>query len=356
MSGSIRKSVARPVKMSLLSLSETKEKEPPVINEEEVRRFRDLGLGRGVDATRRYPWENKSAFQVRRVLFPDLIGTEQGGILQTYEQEVTSVRVQQGKLKSSIAIPHSPVDINLDAEASRSVTNTRRITGKKLTTRTVSFALRFRDRLVDDVVEETTVRELEGEKQDESTTSIKPSLEIPLIFEQRLNNWIINRINAAELSKVTDISKAVETLKSYIDEKDERYDLLFKHCKAFVREFQVTHFVTSIDLGAAEYQVYTEAEYVKKFGSSAGLGVSQIGNVSVSGQSSTTTTSSVTGQKKIGLINSKGLVDRGSQGEAVVGVRLLPITSLLQEFELLHKAMKTAILGYFEKEANLSCK
>ena len=327
-------------------------KEPPVIEEQEIQRFIDLGLGRGVDAANRFPWENKSAFKVRAVLFDQLIGTEQGGILQTYQQEVTSITVQQGKLKASIAIPHSPVDVNLDAETSRSATNTRRITGRKLVTRTVSFALRFRDRIVKDVQESPTA--IPAFIRDDATE---------VTFEFRLANWILRRIGAsidpsaaADLEEVPDIPHPIKALKEYVEKTSQGDDVLLSHCISFIREFRITHFVTSMDLGATEFQVYTEAEYVKKYGAGGGIGVSQIGNVSVSGSTSSKTTTTTTDTKKIGLIGKDDSVKRGSLGEAVVGVKLLPVTSLIQEYDLLHRAMKTALLQYFKVEADTSCK
>ena len=49
-----------------------------VITEQEVDSFQDRGLGRGVDATNHTPWLNKRALQIRKVVFEDIIGTEEG--------------------------------------------------------------------------------------------------------------------------------------------------------------------------------------------------------------------------------------------------------------------------------------
>ena len=60
-----------------------------VLTEKEMGRMIDLGLGRGIDATNEKPWVNKSSFQVRRVSFDNVIGTEEGGALQSYEREIS---------------------------------------------------------------------------------------------------------------------------------------------------------------------------------------------------------------------------------------------------------------------------
>ena len=65
------------------------EKASPVLTEKEMGRMIDMGLGRGVDATDASPWVSKSSFQVRRVTLDSVIGTEEGGALQSYEQEIS---------------------------------------------------------------------------------------------------------------------------------------------------------------------------------------------------------------------------------------------------------------------------
>ena len=59
-----------------------------VLTEKEMGRMIDMGLGRGVDATDASPWVSKSSFQVRDVTFDSVIGTEEGGALQSYEREI----------------------------------------------------------------------------------------------------------------------------------------------------------------------------------------------------------------------------------------------------------------------------
>ncbi len=61
----------------------------PVLTKKEMGRMIEMGLGRGVDATDASPWVSKSSFQVRRVTFDSVIGTEEGGALQSYEREIS---------------------------------------------------------------------------------------------------------------------------------------------------------------------------------------------------------------------------------------------------------------------------
>ena len=326
----------------------SEQKEVAVIEENELQSFRDIGLGRGVDGTQEHPWNSKGSFQVRPVLFEDLLGTEQGGILQDYEKEVASIQDTHTELSASLSIPSTSIDLGLDAETSRSITSTRWIKGKKLTTRTVSFALRFKDGL------EPSEPILTAEGNESATVS--PN-EVP--FEQRLSSWIIDDIRASDPTvdlAVADESKSVETLKSYIQEKEDGDSILLNHCKSFVKEFRVTHFVTSIDLGAAEYQDYTETEYKEKASSGVNVGVSKVFSAKFSHDKTSTETNKTTDHKKIGVIESDGTVKRGSYGEAAVGVKLLPITNLLQEYNLLHRAMRAALFVYFALESDTMSK
>ena len=113
------------------SISKPAKKAEPVLTCAEIDRMIDLGLGRGIDSTDCMPWTNKGAFQVRRVTAESVIGTEEGGALQRYECEVSSVTMHQTDLKTSVAVPQAPVQVGIDAEQSRTVSSTRRTVGKK---------------------------------------------------------------------------------------------------------------------------------------------------------------------------------------------------------------------------------
>ena len=55
-----------------------------MIGNDEYKRLEDLGLGRGVDVTKPYPWQSKSSFQVRKVECKNIIGTEESGQREYY--------------------------------------------------------------------------------------------------------------------------------------------------------------------------------------------------------------------------------------------------------------------------------
>ena len=89
--------------------------------------------------------KHKSSFQVRRITYENILGTEEGGAVQSYEREISSVQTQQTKIKTSILVPKSPLTIGTDAELSRSVHASRRAIGRKVINRTISFRDNFDD-------------------------------------------------------------------------------------------------------------------------------------------------------------------------------------------------------------------
>lgn len=118
------------------------ERTTPVISQEEVQRFVDLGLGRGVDSTDPHPWANKSSFQVRHLLpedIGDLIGTDENGLLQSYVSRITCIKDTQAQLKAAISIPYTPVSLGVEGELSRRFSTTTKVKCRTATNRTVSF-------------------------------------------------------------------------------------------------------------------------------------------------------------------------------------------------------------------------
>ena len=380
-----------PTITSAVSAYATK-KATPVVSPEEIRRIVDLGLGRGLDITKRTPWLDKSSFQVRPVDLENIIGTEEGGSLQNYEREIVSVQDQRGELKASITLPQSPVSIGVDAEQARSHASTRRSVGKKVVNRTVSFRADFHDAprsCTRDPREAKREAYISGKEisslQLRADTPVEMTLTQPrmpslgptsdsegsLTFEERLCSWILERvIHRAELramqsavSKgeppvelVPDVSVPVEALGRFIQEctHDERKEIV-KDCKDFVYHFRITHYVCAIELGAAEYRVMSEEEYETRVGMGGSFGFEAIANAAVKETARWKKTKRASDLKRIGLIKPDGTVERGSYGEAVVGIQIQPLSSLVK-IRYVQLALQQALLNYSSEEGNKSSK
>ena len=358
-----------------------------VVTPREIGRIVDLGLGRGVDITKNSPWLDKSSFQVRPVDVDNIIGTEEGGSLQNYEREVISIQEQQGELKASIAIPQSPVMIGVDAEQSRSHATTRRSVGKKVVNRTISFRADFHDAPKSCTGDPHKAREeaslavsgrmmephLSVEENFLGLSSPCKADEGSMTFEERLCKWILERIiyrselramqsmmNDGKISPtpsdVPDITAPIQSIGKYIQacSHEERKEVV-RDCKDFVYHFRITHYVSAIELGAAEYRVMSEDEYTTRVGLGGSFGFEAVANAVVKEKAEWRKTKRASDLKRIGLIKPDGTVERGSYGEAVVGIQVQPISSLVK-IRYLQLALQQALLEYSTEEGSKSCK
>ena len=378
------KPVKKPVAKKFVS-----KKAAAVLTSAEIDRMIDLGLGRGIDSTDAKPWFNKSAFQVRRVTAESVIGTEEGGSLQSYEREVTSVLSHQTDLKASVVVPKSPVQIGIDAEQSRSVSTTRRAVGKKALNRTVSFLSDFNDVVYDHSSAQANVRSVRdyrkvaaesdkvvsGDDTDAADDSVADVQNEYYTFEQRLSRWIVRRmlqrqeLNAQELRAA---GKPVGEPKFVIDKStpaDPLYqisDFLYKaneeekrkiihDCYAFVTHFRITHYVSSIELGATEYRVFSETDFNSKIGAGGSLAVEKLANLSVSHTRTSRKLRRASDVKTIGKISTTGTVGRGTHDEAVVGIRVEPIPNLVK-MPYLKLSLQRSLVHYMEEQGDTSCK
>lgn len=353
-----------------------------LISTEEIGRLQDLGLGRGLDATNPKPWLNKSSFQVRKVRLDNLIGTDEGGTVQSYEHEISSVQTQQANMKTSIVVPQSPVSIGTDGEMSRSVSTTRIAIGKKVVNRTISFRADFEDVPLSHISDPETARESSisiatmqrKQRAIFSTSDYDPEL----TFEERLAKWILQRIQqhrdqeyiARKLGRECHISKLTKaaTVIGEIDTKNQPLDelaniiqsggdkemrVVVHACFDFIRHFRITHYVCAIEVGAAEYKVMTETNYRNEMGIAGSLGVDKVVDAALSGKLSFKRRTKSTDVKKIGMIQSNGKVERGTHEEAVVGIKILPIVNLVS-LRVLHLALQKALLDFFETQSDKS--
>ena len=377
----------------------TSKKAPAVLTSAEIDRMIDLGLGRGIDSTNPKPWHNKSAFQVRRVTAESVLGTEEGGSLQSFEREVTSVLSHQTNLKASVIVPQAPVQIGIDAEQSRSVSSTRRTVGKKVINRSVSFRGDFSDvpfvnnerdstvrtlsRTYDnapgavrsDADTSRSLRLLRDPTEPEADESVADMLKEYLTFEERLSKWITKRIlQRQELNAQRDraAGKPVGNPKFVMndslpndslsvfsrfvyDSNEEERKKILHDCYDFVTHFRITHYVSSIELGATEYRVFSETDYNSSIGAGGSLAIEKLANLSISHKSTSRKLKRASDVKTIGKVSTDGKVGRGTHDEAVVGIRVEPIATLVQ-LPFLRLAMQRSLVHYMDEQGDSSCK
>jgi hypothetical protein len=299
--------------------------------------FNDLGLGRGVDATNSKPWINRSAFQVRFATPNNVIGTEEGNLYRSFLNEVDSSIHLQTNLSASIPA-NQFVSINVDAELSRDYSTSQKSEGAKVVTRSISF--------------------LSGFEANEDSTMVSNSNFFS--FETRLLMWILNEDHPLE-----------SMLYSIYDRR------LSDLCCKFIKTFSITHYVHSLELGASYYHVMSEKVYKTKVSQNTKVTAKQVASVSAGVEGVFGGKKSHRKYTRIGHMNftpldsedlftsdssiSKFLsairsptVGRNTMEEAVVGIKLQPISSLIGNPRL-KKALQNAIQDYIHKRQNVKC-
>ena len=351
-----------------------------VIAENEIGHFVDLGLGRGVDATKSSPWLSKSSFQVREVTSDNIIGTEEGGLINHFEEVVESVQQLQTNLSASVPASQQ-VSVGVDSELSRSYSKTKRSVGTKVLTRTISFRADF-----DDICVRRRKRKGRGKEHKHSVPqraltvpegeAAKAEVEAALVraqseehqptFEERLSNWILEHLQgppAKALEKlineeeIAEDANPIEKLNHLIEKGTpavRRKDLR-PLCHDFVTATSITHYVCAIELGAAAYKVLSEEEVQTQLKTKGKIGVSSAADVSVSQQAKWYNKNKKKQETKIGAMDKEGKVERGTTGEAVVGVKFQPLSSVVVRCNMLKKALEAALQRYIDSQGIAKC-
>ena len=323
------------------------------ISSKEIDNFIDLGLGRGVDATNPTPWLNKSSFQVRIATMDNVIGTEEGNLFQSFVNEVESTQHLQTSLSASIPASQL-VSIGMDSELSRGYNMSQKSVGRKIVTRTISFRAGF------DAINDSTP---------ESST-----------FEYQLLMWISNKLKekyvyAYDWFEDEDISMIFMFLDS---------DSLVDYCYKFIKTFSITHYVHSLELGASYYQIMSSKKYETKMSSKTKITAGNLGGISAGAegvfggrklQSKITMIGHMreetndsgdtftlhdfykhgSADSKLSSVLKSLTVDRHTMDEAVVGVKLQPISSLVVKEICLREALLTALQKFIHDHQNIKC-
>lgn len=142
-------------------------------------------------------------------------------------------------------------------------------------------------------------------------------------------------------------------------------------CGEFIRHFGVTHYVTSITLGASEHSIFTEeehAEEVQKKKSKSLKSFTKKFKEVITGEAKESIKESITQRlmsetkeettnhsrvRRLGVMRDNK-VERGTTDEAVIGIKILPIHSLIEKNEDLRETLRKALADYAAKNRGLT--
>ena len=351
----------------------------PVVSPNEVQWLTDLGLGRGVDATKPNLWKEKSSFQVQAVSksLNNIIGTQESGARKYFEREVLSISSRQTQLKLSVADPNTSLQIGVDAMYSQSVTKTNKSVGEEVATRTISFRRGFNE------LPRVTSAEVllqEGAEAKPLPTSIKPTdtdllsvaekitpddsstigtIDDEVRFEEQLCDWLVHRavIRGKKMEMTGKDQCSITKLAHFLQtHEEEDHDCVASDCLLFIKQLGVTHYVHTIQLGAKKFRVLSSTEFNQKVGVKGSVGAQRVAKLqsSISQTASKTRKNSSLQVEEIGKITN-GTVQMGTSDEAVISFRLMPIHTLITS-EHVNKALKKALRDYMVERAIKSSK
>ena len=327
--------------------------------------YESLGLGRGVNVTDTHMWKNKSSFVVRKISDTNIIKTEESGMFEKYEKVVSTISQEQQKIRLLLDDPSSQIKIGMDAQQTQSVTSRMRIAGTKIKTRTISFCTTFSD------LPPYVQTDKPQCKHNEETN----------FFELKFCLWILDRIRSRESTKVSVEEADMEIAKASVKEADmeiakasvkeaaeiakavkeifEHYDKcsieqrkeISNDCEVFVRDLGITHYVSSIELGAMKYSAATISSRERKLGGGAAVGAGKYVEAGLSGFTEKLWFQSHKEERSIGKINDDGTVTRSKENEAVIGFQIKPIYNLTP-IPYLQPALQKAVKEYIQRKAD----
>lgn len=253
------------------------------IREKDIQRIIDLGLGRGVDATDRTPWKNKTSFQVRPVTTDNIIGIEEGGGEQSYEREITNASETRGQVRASITDPKATVSIGVEGTYAHSSSSRYKVIGTKVLNRTISFKAHCNDGDIklppgSDTFETWLCNWILKNRDDLPREEYFPER-----VDHAVQNEIVQQIPIAKIQPGVSFHHETVVQKVELHMTESK---IAEICSKFISQYKVTHYVSSIQLGASGYEVITESRKGHKFGAGTHIGVQKIAAGSASGSHS----------------------------------------------------------------------
>ena len=289
----------------------------------------ELGLGTGLNLTDSNMWGDRSIRKQVREVSPhqtNISVSEFSNEVVSRVDVVTDVRAHQMEINATLNDPLRQIKIGVHAEMSRKEDSEMKSFYKKIHTRSVSF-------------EDSTLDELpEAYRRINSNASLRTTEQFQDdYFQMTLSLWVMSK---CELP-LNESEDPIAQLEEYMKDSSAK-EKVTEACEKYVKVKHITHYVSSIDLGALHHGACTVEEYQERFGGSIKVVASGV-HGGLEGQVSNMLRRSTTEVKKVGDVDN---VIRGTaKGEGVIAFRIQPIHSLVSGAlrEVLHNAVKKYI-------------
>ena len=291
----------------------------------ELKILEELGLGVAIDITAKQPWARKSAFQAKSVLQAnDLIATNESNQFLKTSQHVESYSEMQAGLESKFRPdPSKPISVHIAVDFHRNHTKSKTIKGTTVLTRTVAFRAK-----------DPTTRRQDNEEK----------------FEKNLHTWLQrqNLVSCKDCGKNPNIESCQCADYTY-NPKTNHY------CIDYLRELGgVTHYVSSITLGATKYHIERNSTLFRSLSNSTGVSVA---STSEKTKASRKAVESCSKQQQVGKVpqyddgNLRELLKFRTKGEAVVQCSYNSLSNLVFNLQL-RKYLELGIQEYIDLQKN----
>lgn len=313
------------------------------LTDDDLHFLEDFGLGVAVNITSKRPWARKSAFQAKPVCTcsltsekrADLIVINESNRFQNSEEQVdTYFEVQTGMESSFRPDPSKPIHVSVSADFHRSSSQSKTIKGTSVLTRTVAF--RAKDPM--------SKRECKEE------------------FENNLHRWLMSKGCVACTSITPDHNGAQQT---HLQCDCCNYSPTTNHfCIEYLHELGgVTHYISSVTLGAMRYQILMNSTTFMSASNSAVIGADSLVTAAARTKAKKKLFQSSSNVEQIGKIpqhcdvskNLKEPLRFRTKGEAVVRCNYNSLANLVSHPQL-HQYLDQAIQGSIDLQNSGTCK
>ena len=258
----------------------------------------------------------------------DLIVTNESNHFQRSSQQIETYSEMQAGLESSFRPdPSKPISINVAADFHRSDTRSKTIKGTTVLTRTIAFRARY-----------PTTKRQDVKKEE---------------FEKQLHTWLLlqrrNLVSCKTCGKNPD-PESCQCADCTYDPKTNHY------CIEYLRELGgVTHYVSSITLGAKKYQIELNSTLFTSLSTATGISADAIASVSVKSKSTRKVFQSSSKEQLIGKIpehdQARELLKFRTKGEAVVQCSYHSLANLVSNPDL-REELDSGIQEYIDSQKN----
>ena len=293
---------------------------------EELKALEELGLGVAIDITAKHPWVTKSAFQAKSVVGARkelVVINESNRSHRSREQVETYTSIQQGLESSFRPDPTTPINVTVAADFHRSSSRSKTINSQTILTRTVAF--RAKDPL--------------GKSGEDSVS--KES------FEANLHKWLVEKkCYPVVCGTHTDRSEGL-TCGLYSETTNH-------YCIDYLKELGgVTHYVSSITLGATKYHVALNSTLFTSLSSSSEVTAHAFASASTKSKASKKVFQSNSKEQYIGKIpeGNGDILHFRTKGEAVVKCSYNSLANLVTHPQL-RKFLERGINEYIDLKKN----